>query len=264
MAIICRDHQLLFIMVPGTGCSVVGLELIEKLNVKYLPETDLVGGHRIILGKKHNTIPQLLKHGLITEKELAGFSTFATIRNPFDRLVTYYQRFVGGWMEDYFAWTEREKERLRKTLSPEKLDEWEAWQKNMIRRKKRRIWLARVAGFNSWLLFTLIKWFLKSKMDKKVSLEDYIFPMLKGVDMVIRYEQLETGLNQLLEGADAQKSIKLPKKNKTKGKRSYQEYYSYFSRQLGEIILRRELKSYGYVFEGPVSKDPVVKLRKGN
>ena len=38
MAIICRDHRLLFVMVPGTGCSVVGKALQEELDGTFFPE----------------------------------------------------------------------------------------------------------------------------------------------------------------------------------------------------------------------------------
>src|SRR5690554_2687991 len=105
MAIICEDLKLLFIMPPATGCSVLGGVLQKQFGGRYLPEQDIRSNGRH-LSRKHNSLPQLFEHQVLTVEERDQLLVFATIRNPFDRWVTYYQRLVGEWTEEYdgFAW----------------------------------------------------------------------------------------------------------------------------------------------------------------
>src|SRR5690606_23489876 len=99
MAIICRDHRLLFIMVPGTGCSVVGNLLIEEFGGEWIPSSNIIVDNRIAVQRKHSRLPELIRTGLLTPEEVEEYLVFATVRNPFDRLVTYYQRLIGPWVE---------------------------------------------------------------------------------------------------------------------------------------------------------------------
>ena len=79
MAIIARDHGLLFIMVPHTGSSAVGRALIEQCGGSWLPEKperDAKG--EIVLPRKHNTVSQLISHGVITRDERKSLVTAGT------------------------------------------------------------------------------------------------------------------------------------------------------------------------------------------
>lgn len=67
-------------MVPGTGCSVVGLVLREQL-----------GGKDI--GNKHDDLPTLIRNTHFTEENRKDYLIFSNIRNPFDRWVTHSQRW---------------------------------------------------------------------------------------------------------------------------------------------------------------------------
>lgn len=100
MAILCEDLGLLYIQVPATGCSIVGKVLRKQF-----------GG--VDIGRKHDDVPRLLAQGHLSESALKRFCIVANVRNPFDRLVTYYQRLNGAWIDEYFAFRRRRLERLR-------------------------------------------------------------------------------------------------------------------------------------------------------
>ena len=100
MAIICRDYKLLFIQVPATGCSSVSKVLIEKLGGEKLPQKDIMlAGKYKLVGQKHNTLKQLVGFNLISQQELKSYLTFGTVRNPFDRFASAYQRYISSWWE---------------------------------------------------------------------------------------------------------------------------------------------------------------------
>jgi hypothetical protein len=54
MAIICSEHKLLFIMVPGTECSVVGKVLQQQLERAFLLEQPVRDNGRVAVQRKHN------------------------------------------------------------------------------------------------------------------------------------------------------------------------------------------------------------------
>lgn len=99
MAIICRELRLLFIMVPGTGCSVFGNTLLSDFGGEWLPEQDLVIDGMGVHPRKHNSVQQLVRDGLLSPEDRDSYLVAANIRNPFDRLVTYYQRIAGNWSQ---------------------------------------------------------------------------------------------------------------------------------------------------------------------
>ena len=98
MAIICRDHKLLFIMVPASGCTALGDVLQKRLGGEWFPSEDLIKNNYKI-PHKHTSIQELLEYNLMTKRELSKYLKFATVRNPFDRWVTLYQRRVGEWFQ---------------------------------------------------------------------------------------------------------------------------------------------------------------------
>lgn len=264
MAVICREHKLLFIMVPGTGCSVVGRALRQKFGGKWLPERDVREDGKAVVQHKHNTLPEILQYGLLTEEERAEYLVFAAVRNPFDRWVTYYQRYAGEWVDDYHGFLERQIERERKEfdLSRTAYKRRLAHRDYQMRKHARRRRIIRMIGFNNWMKVTLLRWYLEGKNDARETgrLRPYAFPMLQGVDVVIRQEQLEEGLNEVLRIVGVEKQISLPKKNVTPGKKPYTEYYTASTRFLAEYLLGDVASSLGYEFQGLVEDAPVVWL----
>lgn len=254
MAIICREHKLLFIMVPGTGCSVVGRVLRQELGGEWLPEQPLRRNGRTVLQRKHNTLVDIMDNGLLSEEERSDYLVFATVRNPFDRWVTYYQRYAGDWIDEYSGFAERqiERDRDRFELSEEEYERrLKSRDRDMQRHTKRRRIIRRI-GFNNWMKASLLRWYWSGTKEGEVSpLEKYAFPMLDGVDVVMRQEQLEAGLNEILKIGGTGRSIELPRKNLTAGKKPYTEYWSHSTRWLAESLMGDEMKAFGYDFDGP-------------
>lgn len=259
MAIICREHRLLFIMVPGTGCSVVGRALREKLSGSFLPEEPISrDGYRV--QRKHNTLPELIEYDLLSKEELEKYCVFASVRNPFDRWVTYYQRYEGEWVDYYEGVVRRRIDGKRENLSDEEVErrfERLEARMNKLRRRQRII---RALGFNAWMMGTFLRWALDGSNGKVGGIARYAFPMLEGVDLAIRQERLNEGLNRILEIAGVDCQIDLPKKNTTSGKKPYAEYYAWPTREFGKLLLGEEMDELEYEFEGPTNDNALVRI----
>lgn len=266
MAIICREHKLLFIMVPGTGCSVVGRVLQQELGGEWFPKQPLCRNGRTLVQRKHNTLSDILTHGLMTEEERAEYLVFATVRNPFDRWVTYYQRYAGEWVDKYHGFLERQIERDKEkfNLAQEEYQRRLNLREDQRCKHNRRRRVIRAVGFNTWMKVTLLRWYLKGNQKENGAprIWSYAFPMLQGVDVVMRQEQLEQGGNEVLRIAGVEKTISLPRKNVTPGKKPYTDYYSTTTRYLAEYLLGEDtLAAFGYNFHGLLEQtSPIVWL----
>lgn len=254
MAIICQKINLLYIQVPGTGCSVVARLLKQSF-----------GGTE--LGRKHASLPELLQAKLITKRELRRLLVVANLRNPFDRVVTYYQRLKGTWLTDeYLAVRKRHIERA-KSAAETSVKEIVALERNFKRAEKRshrRAKIIKWVPFNVWLPVTLLRWklqeFKSRSQSDNVSLRSRLFPLLDGVDVVLRQETLEKSLNKLFTGLDVESEMQLERRNITSGKRPYSSYYSALNRWLFNKAAGGALQEFGYDFERGVLGNEILTL----
>lgn len=242
MAILCRDLNLLYIQVPATGCSVVGRVLKQQF-------------HGEDLGQKHDDVPRLLERGVLSESDLDQYLIVANIRNPFDRLVTYYQRLNGAWIDEYFAFRRRDLERRRQSglVGEGEVPKEQERIAREERRKRRRVRVIQGIGFNTWVVGTVVRWRLRDRHSAISEPDRYLhhlFPMLERVDVVLRQEQLEEGLNAVLHRQGVAEPVRLPRKNLTPGKKAYTEYYNAVSRRIIECLYAHDLNRMGYTFEG--------------
>ncbi|QXD16185.1 hypothetical protein GQ464_004320 [Rhodocaloribacter litoris] len=242
MAILCRNLNLLYVQVPATGCSVVGQILKKQFD-----------GEDV--GRKHDDVPRLLASGVLSSSEVERLLVVANVRNPFDRLVTYYQRLNGVWIDEYFAFRRRdlERRRQREGLSEADVEREQQRIEREEKRKRRRVRIIRGIGFNTWVVWAVLR---RRLGDRKPVHSDgprflnHLFPMLEKVNVVLRQEQLEVGLNAVLQHQGVTGPVHLPRKNLTPGKRAYTEYYNTFSRRLIEHLYAAELEYMGYTFDG--------------
>lgn len=94
MAILCPDHNLLYIRVPATGRSVVASALQDELDGRSVPERPVRQNGRTVVKRTHCTVPEPVEHGVLSREIVEECMVFANVRNPFDRWMTYYQRWV--------------------------------------------------------------------------------------------------------------------------------------------------------------------------
>ena len=251
MAIICYKHNILFIMVPGTASTTVGEVLIRDFGGKYFPKKDIL--------VKHITIEQIVKGAYLTEEELHNYLKFTIVRNPFDYWVTDYVRLTGPWMQAHLE-------------NPDSFI-------NRLGEKNNKIWRSRIQkaqilGFEKWVRQTKgiddrmkktvklhIKNFIKFFLGRPTSTIEPVYPMLKGIDVVLQYERIEDDFNSLLQKIgliDGEKKIKLAYMKQTPEKRNYQSYYSTSLRTIIESVYSKELALFGYTFDGIDAKSRVA------
>ncbi|ACB53898.1 unknown [Crocosphaera subtropica ATCC 51142] len=257
MATICRDYKLLFIMVPGTGCSSVGQVLIEKFGGEFIPKEHLYKNNKKILGRKHNKLRDLVQFNLISRFEIAIYLKFGTVRNPFDSFATQYARNISDkWIEKEMSWKSEDilfNSKEQKQLFVEKL------RAKLQERKEKLLNI----GFETWLEQRIYAYLKKDTLSSPLlkPLKSFIYsenyvpsiysPLLRGVDKVMRFEHLEEDFNKILkEGGIIQHNewVIIPHTNPTKDKKPYQEYYTKKARKLVEKNFARELAVFDYKF----------------
>ena len=256
MALICRERKLLFIMVPGTGCSSIGKFLKEQFGGEFIPQERLCKDGKRMVDPKHNSIRELVKYGYLSRVELQLYLKFATIRNPFDRLATTYQRLIGGWTDN---WLKREEAKLDYNISKDE----KIYIQQLTKTKRQTIEWAKRIGFEKWLEYQL-GLHKKNKFDVATRIKEKVksliipyyfprvYPLISGVDEVIRYEHLEEDFNTLIKNAGIigrHDWVSIPNTNPTPGKKTYQEYFTPEARALVEKYWGKELAVFGYSFD---------------
>jgi hypothetical protein len=227
MAIVCRAHQILFIMTPITACSAVGKALREELGGEFLPAEPITDGRgRVRLDSKHNTLADLLRHELLDESASRKMYKFSTVRNPFDRLVSKYAKEKNKLQEhlgDPGSWIHRDPRLVEDIVfcRDHSFDEW------IERRYRTRLW-PRLRG-----------------QGRKNGLLRYA----EGMDTVMRYENLDGDFAKVLKAAGVARRVEIPRFHVTEGRtRDYRSYYSASSRKIVEYAFRDVLERFGYGF----------------
>lgn len=234
MAIICEELKLLYIMVGGTGCTSIGSILQERFNGKMLPALPMDN-----LDDKHNTLKQLVNHGLITKKSLKIYTKVANIRNPFDMVSTQFARLEGTSLERWL----------------DKPDSWVYRNSDYADKLKEEIEFARSAGFEKWVIHNYgLKAISKSWIKKNILGKGHVAGQKQlcftaGVNKFIRYESLEESFNNILKELGVKDYIAVPNKNPTKEKRTYRDYYTPLSKKIVERAHKQELSRFGYSFD---------------
>ncbi|MGI8534463.1 MAG: sulfotransferase family 2 domain-containing protein [Candidatus Limnocylindrales bacterium] len=218
MAIVCRDHRLLFILTPHTASTAVAALLRARLAGEWLPPQEITDGRgSIIVRRKHSTVAELLEHGVLSNAERAGLVAFSAVRNPFDVLVSLY---------------------LKHSLKDQDLlARPGAW----IHRRQGKLAAmeyARQHSFDQWIERQL------SRPPRRPLMEHQ-----QGVDVVLRYERLQQDFDAFLI-ARGLEPIEIPPRNVTHERRSrhYREFYVPATRALVERAYASSLERFDYSF----------------
>ena len=227
MAIICPDYNILFVMTPRTACTAIGKLLTDEVGGRYIPEKDLHDSNgNIILQRKHSTIGELLKHGLLTKDKINSLHKGATVRNPFDTLVSLYFKQRDKYqplLQDENSWVSR---------TP-------SYAKNMQ--------YALSHTFSEWVTRKAMRQIAKRILGEPRSM---YHKYTEGIDFVLRYESIESDLNTFTRSAGLGKELKIPVVNRTleRPKSDYHEHYTRIARFLVSLAFHDDIKRYGYKY----------------
>jgi hypothetical protein len=228
LAIICRDHRLLFIMAPRTGCTAIGELLIAELGGQYVPPQNVTDGKgRVVVRQKHSTLGELMSNGLITSEDRAQLFAFSAVRNPFDSLVSLYVK--------------------QSTVDQPLLDDPASWV-NRSSRRRASFNVARDHTFDEWIA-DRFRPSLRARIKRLPFGGGVRDHWTEGVDFVMRFESLQQDLNEALRRAGVERELSIPAVNVTPGRdRDYRAYYTDRSRRIVERHFHRQLDQFGYAF----------------
>lgn len=245
MAIICPDHRLLFVMVPGTACTAIGRVLKERFGGRMIPQKSIYRDGKKVVGAKHCSVKQLLDHGILSAADASNLIKFANVRNPYDRFATEYARASGSWLENHL----NDPNSHVNSGPAEFVDEERT-------RVARRIARARDMEFEEWLLQRLdlhplsnpIEIAKRYRRRLREDRRDILFPLTRGVDEIIHFERLEEDFNKVLRAAGFTEYVPIPQINATPTKNDYRKYYSDAARNRIEKHFGKELTEFRYTF----------------
>jgi hypothetical protein len=229
MAIICRDYRLLFIQAPRTGCTAIEVLLVKRFGGEPLPATDILDAHGFArVQSKHCTVTQLLSEGLLPQDYASRFTTFTTVRNPFDSLVSLYVKKRDKYHKDVAdpsSWVHK------------------------VRGYVEDIEFCRTHTFSEWAE----KRYAVNRLDRLLGKgrRSLYGRYTAGVSVVMRFERLQQDFEALMRNVGIHDDVTIPVTNRTTQRgATYHEYYTPETRKLIEYVFQQELEHYGYSFEG--------------
>lgn len=224
MAIISHKFNYLYLAAPATGSSTVCNYLLEHCDGSWIPESTILDHHGYCkLGRKHTTIPELIEAQLLTSEALESLFKFTTIRNPFDHLFAEWYRSRVKWskqLENPDNWIHKspgKAEKIQKTLNHD---------------------------FSDWIK-------LRFGQDYKQGVKKHLHKSYKeGVDYVIKSENLDSDLKNVLKNLGVDTRAEIAAKNITpkKDKKPYWQYYDKEAREIVTSVLEPDLIKFGYTF----------------
>ncbi len=228
--IISHKHRFVFVQLPRTGCTAISKELIE-----------FYGGEQIL--KKHSNYAHFLKSATPDEKK---YFVFSGIRNPLDRTVSDYVKYVTNHLGEY--------------TDPKKLAHMARGRRYSLRRwfflRRFRYIQEHNATFDQYFL-KYFRW----PYDDRSCLDHH------RLGHIIRFENLQEDFARVLERLNITPARPIPVYNKTEGKkgRSFWDYYSSPEvRRRARTVFGPFMEKWGYTFPpdwGPVSVTTPTRIR---
>jgi hypothetical protein len=223
VAILCADIGLLFLQAPHTGSTSLGTLLRDDFGgVKLLEDRVRDERGRIVMRQKHQSLPQLLEAGLISEQERADLLVVVGVRNPFDLVLTEYAR-------NREAGTISASQRLMRRL-PGISDDFSApdFERFVVRR------------------------YTPNALYRTLGRKDMVpVDWTADADHVIRFEAMQEGLDGALRKVGVSEPHPLPHRNPTQSRRDrdYRRIYTVRARDIVARAYARELRQHGYDFD---------------
>jgi uncharacterized protein YutE (UPF0331/DUF86 family) len=214
-------------MTPRTACTAIGELLCERFGGEFIPSEDILDPRgAILVDKKHSTLSDLIKHGILTTEEASSLLKAAAVRNPFDSLVSLYFKQRSKYqplLGDPASWV------------------------NRLPRYARHMKYAQAHSFNRWVLKTSYRKLIKRLLGFRPSM---FADHTRGVDVVMRYESIEEDLSEVFRRAGMAAKADIPQVNRTdeRANRSYRSFYSRLAEVAVTLAYSGDLETYGYRF----------------
>jgi hypothetical protein len=214
-------------MTPRTACTAVGELLCQYYGGEFLPTDDILSSDgSISIQRKHSTLTELVAHKLLSAEEAKSLLKVTAVRNPYDSLVSLYLK-------------------LRYKYQP-LLSDPSSWV-NRLPGYAKGMTYCQTHSFNEWSCKISCKNIIKRLVGLQPSMyADYT----QGVDVVLRYESIESDLKDLFKSKGIEWKADIPKVNRTQERSDadYRSCYSWLAALAVGFAYRRDLKTYGYKF----------------
>ncbi|MET0832082.1 MAG: sulfotransferase family 2 domain-containing protein [Acidimicrobiia bacterium] len=223
MAVVSRDHGFLFIQNPRTASTAMGEGLLmPRLGAEFVGTPP---SHETA-GDKHASASELVRRGLLTTDELDRLYVFGAIRNPYDSLVSLYEKMSGSYaalVDDPTSWVHKQPAYLASMR------------------------VAREADFSEWAIFHLTRrpaWQLPVAAFSRGRVVGDRFLRL---DRLLRFETLQADFDAAMDDLGLGR-LEIPRLNVTDRDRAYRPRYSTRARWLARRAYRNYETAFGYTF----------------
>lgn len=222
MAVISDEYGYLFIMSPRTGCTATSIKLIQGLGGRWLPPEDVTDDEgRVLVERKHSTLPDLVNNGVIDAQRATRLFTFSAVRNPFDSLVSLHTKLTRQYLP--------------------LLDDPDAF----IHRKP-----AMLADMRFLAEHTFSEWIVEKYGDLPPDPNRHLYgSFLKGMDRILRFERLQADFDEVMTKLGVPGDTTIPRFNETVGRPpDYRSMYTDDARRVVERAFEADLVRFGYRF----------------
>lgn len=222
MAVLSKRHRYLFIMAPRTGCTALSVHLVKNLEGAWFPPEDLKDGQgQVIAERKHSTLAQLRRAGLVDQERIDQLLVFTSVRNPFDSLVSLHAKLTNQYvplLDDPDAFIHRK---------PKMLED---------------LHFARDHSFSEWIVWKY------GSLEADPSRHLY-GGFIHGVDRIMRFERLQHDFDEVMAEVGVTEGTEIPVLNVTEGRpESYRDQYDDPARRTVERVFAADLERFGYAF----------------
>lgn len=231
MPIYSASRRYMFFANPQTASKAVAQALIKHLDGEHFPRKTrkAVAEGKVLERNYHGTYDDLVAAGLMSAPELDALFKFCAVRNPFDLLVSRYLKRQRSIIED-----DKEVGMGWAKSRPGVLASMEA---------------ARDKSFADWLQHEL------GQVAARGRTVQAPFKYLDHADVVMRFEALQEGFEQVLDRLGVAERIEVAPRNVTGerqaegSKQHYTTYYDAAGRKLVEQVYAPLLERFGYTFD---------------
>jgi hypothetical protein len=196
--------------------------MVTTYDGEWLPPTDITDATgQILVTRKHSTVPELLRYGLLSESQLATLTVVTTVRNPFDSVVSL-------WYKHAHTYQPLLSDPTSFVTSDPKI--------------RASVIYAQDHSFGEWV---------QREFGELIHKPIHLYSrFLRGATVIMRFEQLHDDFYDFLRAQGVpRRSEAIPTLSVTEGRDpDYRIYYGRRTRRLVERAFRPDFDRFGYRF----------------